>query len=809
MTSNSAPSKSHLRPVQLEQKETPASNEAEVNIGDLLQALQRRRRLAIAVFAVTVVAGALHTAWERAYRPVFQGGFKLLVSDPINADDRPSGADGGPIASVALQGKASLNTGTLIQVLTSPLLLSPIEQRLGLAPGQLGGISISSPKAGVGNDGVLEVSLLWPDPAQGQEILKKVSQEYLAYSLRQRQEKLNQGLAFLDQQAPELQARVASLQSRLAAFRQRNGFVEPAEQAAEIQSQQQSLSLSRKELEQEQAKLEGLIQAVQRGGSATSAWLSRDSASPRGDGVPQGEGPSETSADGQQSAEGQQRQAPSGGLLQDLFQVEKELAEAEAIYTDNAPQVRELRAKRDALRPLLQRRELNTLQTTYSENQSRLREISRQQDQLSRRFLVNPGQMQQYEALQQQLEVARDNLTSYIKARESFRLQVAQRTVPWSILIPPGFGSLPVKPSVSRGLLTAVIMGAVAGVGLALLRDRLDHVFHTPKELYEGLSIPLLGVVPYLPGRAPTTTISQSLASLEGGERFAIKESLRNLFANFRLLRADKPVRLVAITSSTQGEGKTTTTALFAETLAQLGQRVLLVDADMRRPMLHRYIGANNIQGLSSLLTDGELAVSDVVQPIQSGLDLISSGPVPPDPTQLLSSERCRAVVEAIRLLPQYDVVIFDTPPTLLLSDPVLLAEHLDGLLFLVGLSRVNRDLPAQALQRVRDTGVDVLGVLANHPLRSTTFANRYGYGVGGYRYGYGYGYGYGPASGYGDYAQAASRRNGKEAVGQEEKTELVEPRLSENANGKRKGLRLPSLRAGSRKLMHWLDERE
>ncbi len=803
MTSNSTPSKSHLRPVQLESRGTSASDEAEVNIGDLLQALQRRRRLAIAVFAVTVVAGALHTAWERAYRPVFQGGFKLLVSDPINADDRPTGADGGPIASVALQGKASLNTGTLIQVLTSPLLLSPIEQRLGLAPGQLGSITISPPKAGVGNDGVLEVSLLWPDPVQGQEILKNVSQEYLAYSLRQRQEKLNQGLAFLDQQAPELQARVASLQGRLAVFRQRSGFVEPAEQAAEIQDQQQSLSHSRKDLEQEQAKLEGLIQAVQRGGSSTSARWSRDSASPRG------EGSAETSGDGQQSADGQQREVPTGGLLQDLFLVEKQLAEAEAIYTNNAPQVRELRAKRDALRPLLQRQELNTLQTTYSENQSRLREISRQQDQLRLRFLVNPGQMQQYEALQQQLSVARDNLTSYIKARESFRLQVAQRTVPWSILIPPGFGRLPVKPSVSRGLLTAVIMGAVAGVGLALLRDRLDHVFHTPKELYEGLAMPLLGVVPYLPGRAPTTTISQSLASLEGGERFEIKESLRNLFANFRLLRADKPVRLVAITSSTQGEGKTTTTALFAETLAQLGQRVLLVDADMRRPMLHRYVGANNTQGLSSLLTDGELAVADVLQPIQSGLDLISSGPVPPDPTQLLSSERCRAVVEAIRLLPQYDVVIFDTPPTLLLSDPVLLAEHLDGLLFLVGLSRVNRDLPVQALQRVRDTGVDVLGVLANHPLRSTSIANRYGYGVGGYRYGYGYGYGYGPASGYGDYAQVASRRNNKEAVGQEEKTELGEPRLSEKSNGKRKGLRLPSWRAGSRKLMHWLDERE
>jgi succinoglycan biosynthesis transport protein ExoP len=790
------------------------SDGSEINLGDLLQALRRRRRLAIAVFIVTVIVGALHTAWQRAYSPVFQGGFKLLVSDPINADDRSSGAEGGPIASVAIQGKASLNTGTLIQVLTSPLLLSPLEQRLGLADGQLGSIIITTPKSSGSEDGVLEVSLLWPDPDQGLEILRNVSREYLAYSLRQRQEKLTQGLAFLDRQAPELQARVTSLQNRLALFRQRSGFVEPAEQAAAIQAQQQSLSNNRKDLEQEQAKLEGLIQAVQRGGSATYAGTAAGNAPSSSTSDSQSEGSADKPAD---SPKGQ---AASGALLQDLFQVEKQLAEAEAIYTDSAPQVRELRAKRDTLRPLLQRRTLDTLRTQYSENQSRLLEIRRQQDQLARRFLVNPLQMQQYEALQQQLAVARDNLTSYIKARENFRLQVAQRTVPWSILVPPRFGIVPVKPSVSRSLMTSVILGLVAGAGLALLRDRLDHVFHTPKELYEGLAMPLLGVVPYLPGRTTTITITQSLASLEGGERFAIKESLRNLFANFRLLRADKPVRLVAITSSTQGEGKSTTTALFAETLAQLGQRVLLVDADMRRPMLHRYIGADNAKGLSSLLTDMDFSVADAVQHLQSGLDLISSGPIPPDPTQLLSSERCRMVIQAIRDIPDYDIVIFDTPPILLLSDPILLAEHLDGLLFLVGLSRVNRDLPAQSLQRVRDTGVDVLGVLANHPLRSAALASQYGYGYGrGYRYGYGYGYG--PAAGYGDYARAAALFNGQGTSVEEDVSVVIEPLPAESKTTERKNesegksklkkkrFHLFSWRTGSRGLMRWLDERE
>jgi capsular exopolysaccharide synthesis family protein len=198
--------------------------------------------------------------------------------------------------------------------------------------------------------------------------------------------------------------------------------------------------------------------------------------------------------------------------------------------------------------------------------------------------------------------------------------------------------------------------------------------------------------------------------------------------------------------------------------LAQQGQRVLLVDADMRRPMLHRYVGAANQEGLSSLLTDASLSLEHALVAVQPGLDLLPAGPMPPDATRLLSSERCGVLVDQIRALPGYDVVLFDTPSALLLSDPVLLASHLDGLLFVVGMERVNRDLPAQALERMRDTGTDVLGLLANLASRSSRRRGRgYGYGYGRYgssRYGYGYGGygGYGGYAGYGGYEELASR---------------------------------------------------
>ena len=715
----------------------------------LLQALRRRRRLGLTAMAVTVVVGAAFSLYQRVVHPIYAGGFNLLVDDPINTSG--GSESDSTLKSLALPETGSTNTGTLIQVLGSPMLLNPVESGLGLALGSLGGrLSINANKA---SSDVLEMGLEWPDPQQGQEILEVLSREYLNYSLNQRQEKLTQGLAFLDRQAPELQQRVNRLQNELSNFRQANNFVAPEEQAAAIQARRQQLANQQQDLQQRVAQLQAQASAV-RGGRSKSAA---------------------SQVGGKELADG-----TFSKPLEDLKQVEEDLAEAQVNFTDSSPLVVELLAKRDRLRTLLQRRELDDIQSSLSENQSQQNEISRQLQQLDKRFRANPQKIKQYDALQQQLEVARANLTSYIQTRESFRLQVAQRTVPWKVISPPGFGGRPVRPNLQRSLMMSLLLGGVVGVGAALLRDRLDPVFYEPGELKDALPLPLLGVVPYLSG-TESRTISEVLEAMEGGERFEVRESLRNLFANFRMLRADKTVRLVAITSATPGEGKTTSTALFAQTLVQLGQRVLLVDADMRRPRLHRYLGLDNGVGLSSLLTDASLDVAATVQTAQSGLDLLSAGPMPPDATRLLSSKRCAVVVEQIRQLPGYDLVLFDTPPALPLGDPVLLAEHLDGLLFVVGLGRVNRELPMQAFERVRSTGVDVLGMVGNQPYRRVRS-----------RSGYGYGYGYG------------SRRYGEHYGGYEHMASHYDT-ASENGNDAAKPT--PALaRSGVRKFMRWIN---
>ena len=264
----------------------------------------------------------------------------------------------------------------------------------------------------------------------------------------------------------------------------------------------------------------------------------------------------------------------------------------------------------------------------------------------------------------------------------------------------------------------------------AYLRDRTDRVFHTPEEAEKALQLPVLGLIPFLP-LEDDKTIAASLADMGEAERFAIKESLRGLFTTFRMLRVDSQPRLIGITSSTQGEGRSTAVAVFATTLADLGLRVLVVDGDLRLPNQQRLFGLGKGEGFSSLLLNPALGVADLIQPVNDHLDLLLAGPKVPDPARLLNSMRCREVMAQIRQLPNYDLILVDTPPCLLITDASMLGEQLDGMLFLVGLGKVRGDMAPQACRRIEAAGVDLLGTICNQqilPTRLNDYGHDYGY---------------------------------------------------------------------------------
>lgn len=736
----------------------------------LLRTLRRRQSLFLFVFGLTTVVLAANTLRQRVLNPVYVGGFRLLVSDPLNPSGNTPGGASSAVESVA-RSTINANIPSLIELLGSPLLLDPIakQQKVPLSS-LISGLTINAAGGPQSNTGVLNVSLLWNDPVEGRRILTALAENYPNYALEQRQEKLGQGLAFLDQQAPALQKRVATLQDSLKRFRESNGFLEPTVQGASIIGERDSLLSALRSLQVQQSTLDTQLASIRAGklvdlGAGSVSIPIRTTPSPSSS----GSGSSGSSASGsasqrlQRSGQSQTQppanlglstapradpQMPASGTTETpqdrLNQLELSIASARATYRGDSPQVQALVAQRDKLRPLVQQQASDQITSQLFVNRAQQDEISRQILLLNDNFKRNPDKIRQYDELEQRLTVARQNFLSYIEARENFRLEVAKETVPWKILTPPEFGDIPVRPNLFTEFIRALLIGAAVGVGVVLLRERTDNVFHTPKEVEQDLNLPVLGLIPYLP-LDPSRAVLQNLRDLSSSERFAVKESLRSLFTTFRLLRADREIRLIVLSSATQGEGKSTAATIFASTLADLGQKILLIDADLRIPRQHDHFGIDNTEGLSNLLSDNSLELSAMIREMDQSpnLSILTAGPRPPDPGKLLNSQRMVELISQIRKLTDYDIILFDTPPSLLLSDPVLLGEKVDGILYLIGLGKVDREIVPQALQRIRATGVDILGLICNQVAYPTRL-NDYGY-----QYGYHYNYAY--SSGYKD----------------------------------------------------------
>lgn len=695
-------------------------------IGGLLRTLKRRQGIFIASTALISGLLAAQTFIERRFNPVFAGNFTLQIESSL-FDDQVLGAEG-KIATLA-RSRVRNNIPALSAILSSPLVIAPVAEKMGLQTSDI--VSRLNIQSNPNTQAIMNVSLNWKNPEQGRAILENLAKAFVEYSLLQRQSSIDSGMKWLDTQAPSILANVNKYETKLREFRERNLVVDPTQNAETIITQRDALVNQVSSLQLEQAQIQSQIETVRSG---------KLSYRPSG-------APAPIEQLGRQGTLIPSPASPSGQVLEETVgtanpsseyqKYEIELARARSVYRDDSPVVQSILAKRDALAPVAKNQQLGQLTEKLFQNVKRQDELNRQILMLNQNFRSSPDKLKEYNNIAQRLEAARTNYASYISALENFKLEKARFISPWQVISPPSFNDVPVSPDIRNNLLRALLFGLVGGTIAAVIRERTDNVFHTPTDAEKELQLPVLGLVPYLP-LEPGLNIGKSISNMTASERFAIKESLRSLFTTFRLLRADRDIKLVGVTSSTQGEGKSTAISIFARTLADLGLKVLVVDADMRLPTQAKYLGvASGGDGFSTLLTDPKANFDLVTINIQENFDFIPSGPKPPDPAKLLNSSRCQDVVQMIRNHSDYDIVLFDTPPCLMLADPILLGEKLDGILFLVGLGKVSRRLAPQASRRMKATGVDVLGMICNQ-VSFPTNLNDYGY-----EYGYYYHYGY------------------------------------------------------------------
>ncbi len=688
------------------------SSEGGLDLGQVLASLRRKALIILGVAAaVTAAAGAK----SFTDTPIYLGEFEVLVQ-PMTAETSIVSSVPGSLTneekSSGVNASRSVVSTDLIKILTSSRVLLPVvEQIQKQYPDMTYDLLVSNLAVAplVKDSNILQTTYRSPDPQRVKLVLDNVSKAYLAYSLQSRQADIRRGLKFVDDKLPDLQQRVTQLQERLQQLRQRNDLIDPESRGGQLSSQVNTFT-------QQQLDAQIQLEQIRKEYAALRSQL--------------GQRPNESAASNALSQNPRYQ-----SLLKQLLDIDSQVAEVSTLYLETSPDLKLLRERRQNVLALLGREG----QQTQREVVDQMRSLEVRDQALERTIgNLNSGVNQlskvsrDYANIQRELQITTQNLNQFLSKREALQIDVAQREVPWELLTPPT-QPLPKAANLTNNLILGAILGLLLGTGVALVIDKATDVIYSPEELKRITKLPILGAIPasdeldHLIPQVSQTAELQEVSVSGSGRRSSegqnkngkspsyraipLFEAFRSLYANVRLLSLDTPIRSLVISSVSPGEGKSTVAAFLAQAAAALGQRVLLVDADLRQPQLHEYLNLENTSGLTDIVS-GSASLPEVVQrsPLEPNLFVLTAGAIPPDPTRSLSSRKMKQLTEQVQN--NYDLIIYDMPPLLEFADVYLIANQTNGIILVSELGKLRRSLVGQAFEQLKVANTSVLGIV-------------------------------------------------------------------------------------------------
>ena len=684
-----------------------AEESNDLSLKNFFGLLQRRAFVIVAVVSVGMAGVTYSTLTQES---IYQGNFQILV-EPVNNDDQL-----GKINLVDSPfSKTGLDYESQIQVLKSSELLEPIIKKLQESYPEITYASFISNLniRRLGTTKVIEVTYKSSNPQEIQSVLNTVSQFYLKYSLNKRQTKLRQGVQFVNKQLPDIQNRVAQLQKEMQIFRQKYNFIDPESQSKTISEQIQSLTQQRLSVNQQLAAAKNNYLRLQ---------------------TPEEQLAILNDAPLYQQLIAQQRQLDT--------QISGELAR----FQGDNPVIQTLQDKRDNLLPIINAEAKRILNTKIAQAAVLIRkvEVDNQQltqaeQQLQIKLEQLPVLSRQYTDIQRNLQLANESLTRFLANREQLQIEVAQTELPWELIQAPTQLRDPISPNVLRNLLLGFVASSLLGLGAAKIIEDIDNTYHSIESIQDKMRLPILGTLPFDKFSADTSINSNNRLNddklvradiFQGADKSSrtlrrqtsenryygqgeFWESLQVLYSNIQLLNSDEPISSLVISSAMPGDGKSTIAFNLAKIATAMGKKVLLVDSDLRRPQIHKLSELNNLWGLTNLISSSQ-DVDQVIRevPAIKNLSVITSGPIPPDPARLLSSDRMKQLMEYFRQ--NFDLVIYDSPPMLGLVDARLIAPHTDGVMLVVRMHKTDKSALAQVQDTLKTYPINLLGLVVN-----------------------------------------------------------------------------------------------
>ncbi|CDN12695.1 hypothetical protein RintRC_5760 [Richelia intracellularis] len=729
--------------VEILENENPEAQKG-LDLRWLVRTAQRKALLIIGITSLTTAAWYVNS---RA-NPVYQGSFQLLVEPVTSAEKLSEPSTLTRTAGVPNERLFELDYPTIMQILTSPGMLSNIVKEIKLKESALN-ISAADIKQNLvlqrlGGERrfeqtkIINITYQGIDPKIVNLVLEVTAQRYLRYSLEERKSRIGQGVEFIEKQLPDLYKRVANLQKDLQNIQEKNQTINTAGKG-------ESLFAKVREIEFQQLNTQRELQEFRnlKGNLEQQLNLNPDEA----------------------IVASTLTQDPNyQKLLAKLKEVESQIAIQTARFQANSPSVQSLQAQRQNLLTLLNQETEDILgknlteaktqnasvlivqnsirmgmiqQLTDTANQIQLlkvraQELAKDKSYFEQQAKVFPSVVRKYNEIQRELEIAQRSLNQLLTQRETLKIEAAQSQVPWEIISQPqipinAFGNpMPIAAESHKQLLMGLVGGLFFSVVASVLIEKSRDIFYTIEDLEDVVKYPILGKITVetkspkvIKSKVKSVNLIQSIenSTVQQGEYsrkiVPIIDAYNSLYSNLRFCFSDSPIRTLVVCTAEAGDDSTKIAFQLAQTAVASGERVLLVDTNFRNPQVHLHFDLSNSQGLSDLLSS-QSDHPDLIQRPLSGKNLfvLTSGKYISNSARLLTSARMKEL--KAQFVKSFDLVIYNTPDILSSMEATFISTTVDATLMIATIRKTKKSLFTEAIEDLKQSNVPNFGIVAN-----------------------------------------------------------------------------------------------
>lgn len=705
------------------EKSMESRESIDLDLSRYLLILKRWWLPATAIFAATVMLSAIATQFMK---PSYEAEGKLLFRIPsfkvAGSNLLPNNNEGGDPGDLKSLLATQNPINTQIEVISSPMLLQQTIDKLRLQDQEGKPLEVEKLRKSlilkiVGGTDVLRISYTSPDPEQSAAVVNTIMSLYLENDILTNRAEAAETRQYMAKQLPKTQEAVNNAEVALRIFKQKHQIADLSEETrsavATIGNLDNEMNNVKAQLDDVNAQTNELRQKVELNSQEAIA-VSALSQSPAVQGV-----------------------------LTQLQETDRQLAIERSRFLDDNPVIINLEAKKASLTSLLQQQvgqtagnqtqippsllQIGELRQNLIQNflqsevqrfglAKRLSSLYNSRATYEQRVKIIPQLAQNQRELERKVEVAESTYQTLLKKVQELQLVENTNTASSRIIAQALVPKDPVAGKKVIVLLLGVMFGLFLATTTVLLLGMRDRSLNTLKEIRDVFRYTLLGIVPLSVKKVRRDSNVESITpkiAVRDTPYSLTSEIYRMIQANLKFLSSDKVLKTIVVTSAVPKEGKSTVSANLAAAIAQLGRKVLLIDADMRVPSQHHLWELTNAVGLSEVLV-GQAEFDVTVSKVMDNLDVLTAGVRPPNPLALLDSKRMASLIENFSSQENYDFVIIDAPPLLLAADALTLSQMTDGILLVARPGVIDSNSANAAQEMLERSNYNVLGLVVN-----------------------------------------------------------------------------------------------